>query len=65
MMCDICGDRATVIAPGGDEERAPGGILIRVAVPARQWCLACAIRAGWPWLRSERGQPDMFSGDVA
>lgn len=52
--CDRCPAPGVVIAPGADAERSETGILLRPAAPDRSWCLACAVRAGWPWLKSER-----------
>lgn len=65
IRCDACTAPAAVIAPGSDEIRAPGGILLHREVPDLQWCLACAELAGWPNWPSERGQTDMLNGDAA
>lgn len=55
--CDHCPAKAAVIAPGTDDERSEIGTLVARGKPDRCWCLACATRAGWPWLKSERLTP--------
>ena len=58
--CDHCPAEAVVILPGTEPiylfapiRSVDCNLLVR-GEPARAWCLACAKRAGWPWLASEK-----------
>jgi hypothetical protein len=47
------GARLVVFLAGEQEIRSETGILIRPGRSLQGWCLACAARAGWPWLEAE------------
>lgn len=55
MNCDHCPRSAEVIIVGSDEIRETDffNLLVQRGVPDKRFCMDCAKRAGFPWLRSE------------
>lgn len=44
IRCDCGSDDLVSVAPGGEDEHGPGGILVARGTLARGWCAWC-----WPW----------------
>lgn len=53
LRCKVCGAaEPEAISPGQSAEMAADLFAVSRSVPARAWCLSCALAIGWPW-RSE------------
>jgi hypothetical protein len=43
IRCELCGEPAVAVAPGG-ESLVVAGVLVARGVPLRAWCMACLKR---------------------